>query len=71
MAMYSRYLLVVNALFFITFHSYAQSGGNSENSVVMGKSLDQSQSEVMYASVALLSSDSSVLDGVITDVNGD
>ena len=63
------------ALLLILFYSInivkAQSISSEKNSTILGKLLDQSDAEVMYASIALMKDDSIIVNSAISDMNGD
>ena len=58
-------------LVFITFQSYSQITGNSESSEVIGKLLDESQIEVIYASVSLMLNNKTVVNTAISSTIGE
>ena len=52
------------------YSSIAQPNGNTTSTIVSGKLSDQSNAAIMYASVALLNADSTVITGEISSETG-
>jgi len=67
-----NYSLISLILFvFIAFQSFSQTTSNSESSEVMGKLLDESQIEVIYASVSLMQNDITLINNAISNTEGE
>jgi hypothetical protein len=48
-----------------------QTNDPNKRTVVIGKLIDESQAEVMYASVASMKNDSTIVNSAISDLSGD
>lgn len=67
----SKYLTTIFLLLFTGLQLFAQSYNSQSNSKIVGKLVDQSKVEVMYASVALILEDSTIVNSDITTIDGD
>jgi hypothetical protein len=65
--MFSRTCL----LFFIAFKLHSQSNNAPYKSSISGKLLDALQNEVVYASIALIKNDSTLINSTISGINGE
>lgn len=70
MKSYIKYALILIASLFAAYPLFAQQGVAVKNSQIKGQLFDLVETEVMYASVALLLNDSTIVNSTISNLDG-
>jgi iron complex outermembrane receptor protein len=66
-----KYTILKSILFlFSSFHVFSQSSSSIKGSEISGKVLNQSHLDIVYASIALIKNDSTLINSTISTANG-